>query len=331
MEKLFNALNDFKNRNILVLGDIILDKFSWGEIDSLNPEMPAAPKVKIKPGTTYALGGAANVASNISSLGANCTLCGVIGDDENSKRIIDLCSKRNIHLILEHHNKQTITKERVIAHGQQVVRLEYGEWGLEKIDEAIQKNVIRNLEEILSEFNFIVLSDYDKSFFTKGLSQKIIKLANSKKIPTLVDPKPVNWSYFKGCNIISPNEKEAETITGIKYNNGENRLTKMGGKLSEKLNSRYSVITCGKDGVFGYDRETKDYFMVETKAREVKDVTGAGDTFAAILALGLSSKLDMNDSIKLANYGSGIVVEKVGTAVTGIDEIKKRIMLDNKV
>ncbi len=331
MKKLLNALDDFKNKNILVMGDIILDKFSWGKIDSLNPEMPAAPKVKIKPEATYALGGAANVANNISSLGANSTLVGVIGDDENGKKVVKLCKEKNIRLISEYHNTQTITKERVIAHGQQVARLEHGEWNLKKITEDTQKKFIEKLKNIIDEFDFIIFSDYSKSFFTKEFSQEIIRLANSKNILTLVDPKPVNWSYFKGCYIIRPNEKEAEIITGIKYNNGESRLIEMGDKLSEKLNSRYSVITCGEDGVFGYDRKTGGSFTLKTKAREVNDVTGAGDTFAAILALGLSSGLDMSEAIKLANYGSGIVVEKVGTATTGIEEIKKRILLDNKV
>jgi len=327
MKSLVNALDNFNKKKILVIGDIILDKFTWGIIDSLNPEMPAAPKVKIKPLATYALGGAANVANNIVSLNAKCYLYGAIGNDKEGEEIINLCKKRGINLTKVYHG-QTIMKERVMAHRQQIVRLEYGEWQLKKIGEDIQKKVIKNLEKDLYECDFIILSDYDKTFFNEEFSQKVIKLANSKKIPTLVDTKPSNLNYFKDCYIICPNKKEAEIMTGIKYDNGKDRLIEMGKKLSEMSNSRYSIITCGQDGVFSYDNKTGDSLMIKTKAKGVADVTGAGDTFAATLALGLSSQLNITQAVELANYSSGVVVEKVGTATPTIKEIKKKIKLD---
>lgn len=329
MKDLVNALDNFNQKNILIIGDIVLDKFSWGKIDSLNPEMPAAPKVKIMPTPTYALGGAANVANNVVALNANCYLYGTIGKDKEGKKIINLCEKADINLIKEYHG-QTIMKERVMAYGQQIVRLEYGEWQLEKIGRNIQKKVIKNLERDLNKCDFIILSDYDKTFFNEEFSQQIIKLANSKKIPTLVDTKPSNLNYFKDCYIICPNKKEAEIMTGIKYNNGKDRLIEIGKKLSKMLNSRYSIITCGQDGVFSYDNKTGDSLMIKTKAKEVANVTGAGDTFAAVLALGLSSQLNISQAVELANYSSGVVVEKVGTVTPTIEEIKKKIRLDKE-
>lgn len=329
MEKLEAAIDSFKNKKILVIGDVLLDKFTWGKIESLNPEQPAAPKVKIKPIATYTLGGAGNVANNISSLGAYCKLYGVIGKDRDGYIIKNLCEDRKISDNLPYTDNPTIMKERIMAHGQQIVKLEYGEWNLRKVNQKIQKIIIKNLEKELENYDFLILSDYNKGIFSKDFTQEIISLANSKTIQIHTDPKPCNLSFFKNCTTISPNEKEAEEMTKIKYSNGKKALIKMGKSIAKKINSQYVVITCGKDGVFGYDVNKKEHLMVKTKAREVSDVSGAGDTFAATLPLALASGLNLFDSIILSNYASGIVVGKVGTATPTIEEIKTRIREDH--
>jgi D-glycero-beta-D-manno-heptose-7-phosphate kinase len=322
------ALNNFKNKRIIVLGDVILDKFSWGKIDSLNPEQPAAPKVKIK-NETYALGGAANVANNVAALGAGCRLYGVLGKDFYGEKIRKLCEEKNISLNNFFNDNPTIMKQRIMAHGQQITRLDYGEFGLSKTDEQTQKAILEQLESDFKKTDFVILSDYNKGFFDKEFGQKIINLANSKGVRTLVDAKPSNIEFFVNCTIIRPNENEASQMTGIKYENGPG-LLRMGRKLAEILNSKYAVITCGEDGVFSYERDTGKSAMIPTKARKIADVAGAGDTFAAALSLGLSSGLDIYSSSTLANYAAGNVVEKSGIEITTIDEIKERLLEDLK-
>jgi len=324
MKNLVDALDNFKDKNILVYGDLILDKFSWGEIKKLNPEQHAAPNVNVEENEeTYALGGAANVANNIVSLGGKCELYGVLGKDYSGEKIKELCKEKGIILKPVYNGNKTLLKQRIMAHGQQVTRLNYGEKNRKKIDLRYQKNIEENLEKC----DFIIFSDYNKGFFNDKLSQQIIKSANTKKIPILVDSKPQNLHYFKDCTIIRPNKKEAFQMTGIKYENKKDVLEEMGRKLCERVNSKYAIITLGKDGVFKYEKEKS--VMIETKARQVRDVTGAGDTFAATLALSLASGLSMSEAIKIANYASGVVVEKQGTATTTTDEIKKKIKEDS--
>ena len=317
-KELKDALDNFKNKNILVIGDILLDKFSWGEVNRVNPEQPAAPLVKIIK-EDYALGGAANVANNIVSLGGKCCLYGVIGRDYAGERIKKMCNFRKI-VFKDFRYKKTLLKQRIMAHGQQIVRMDFGEKEILKIGNRLQNKIIDSLKEEIGKFDFIILSDYDKFLFNKEFSSRIISLAQKNNTPILVDPKPHNLDFFKGCYLICPNKKEAEIMSGITYSNGIETLEKMAKILAEKVNAKYIIITCGEDGVFSYANGEKNF--IETKAVEVADVTGAGDTFASALSLGLSCNLNIDDAVSLANYAAGIVVGKVGTATTNIEEIK---------
>ncbi|MFH1592974.1 MAG: PfkB family carbohydrate kinase [Candidatus Woesearchaeota archaeon] len=332
MEDLKEALNKFKEKKILVMGDIILDKFTWGVVERINPEQPAASLVKVC-NETYKLGGAANVANNVSSLGARCCLVGVIGKGSYGYKVKELCVEKGIKLKAFYDERPTLVKQRIVAHNQQLSRLDFGENNLEKIKPEIQEEIIKYLKNELvnNNYDYMILSDYDKEFFSREFCQEIIQIANSIKIPVHVDPKPKNIDFFRNCNVMSPNKREAQEITGIKYSNGKDVLMSMSEALSQLSNPQYVVITCGKDGVFGYDIEKKESLLIGTKARDVADVTGAGDTFAAALPLALSSGLNLFDSVKLANYASGVVVEKVGTAVPTIEEIKNKIKEDNNI
>lgn len=312
-------LDEFRKRKILVIGDIILDKFSLGEVERINPEQRAAPLVKILK-ETYALGGAANVANNVSSLGADCYLYGTIGNGVYGKKLEKLCEEKKIKLRIFYNENPPIVKQRVIAHGQHIARLDFGEEKLEKLNIDIQNKILNSLKNEINSFDFIILSDYNKSLFDENLSREIINMANLHNIPVLVDTKPSNLNFFKNCTIICPNKHEAEEMTKVKYTGEEDILTKMGEILCEKACSKYAIVTCGKDGMFGYDKNEKKAIFIKTKVKEIGDVTGAGDTFAAIFALCMASKLSMYDSAKLANYAAGIVVGKVGTSVVTINE-----------
>ncbi len=316
------ALNDFKKRKILVMGDIILDRFTWGVIERVNPEQNAAPLVKVV-SESYILGGAANVASNIASLSAKVSLYGFLGNDSYSKEIQRLCQEQNIQLHTFYNNQPTIVKQRIMADRQQVTRVDFGETKLGTLSRKIQEEILDELNNTISEHDLIILSDYNKGFFDSFLSRGIIETTNSYKIPILVDLKPANMDFFNGCTIICPNEREAQEMSGIKYQNGNETLSKIGKKLSERMNSQYVIITCGKDGAFSYHNGSSEH--IPTFAKQVSDVTGAGDTFAAALALGFSSGLSIHDSTRLANYAASIVVEKVGTATASLEELISRI------
>jgi len=329
-ECLIKTLEEFKKKKVIVLGDIILDKFRWGKIDSLNPEQPAAPKVKIK-NETYALGGAANVANNVVSMGASCKLYGLLGKDDYSKKIKQICEERGIDLNSYKKDSETITKQRIMAHGQQITRLDYGEFEIEQIKEETKKLIINDLKKDLQHFEIIILSDYKKGFFDEGFGKEIINLANSLNIKTIVDSKPSNINCFKNCTLIRPNKHEAEEMTRVKYINDEKILEEIGKRLCEIVNSKCCVITCGGDGAFGYEKNGSKSTFIPSKAKSIADVAGAGDTFAAALTLSLASGRGLKEAIILANYAAGIVVEKIGTATASAEEIRKKIEDDNKV
>ena len=323
-------LDKFYGKRVLVLGDIILDKFSWGEIERLNPEQPAAPNVNVEESEeTYSLGGAAKVANNVVSMGGNCKLYGILGRDFYGYKLKSLCEQVGISLIPIYNGNQTIVKQRVMAHGQQVARLNYGEKNRNGINPKEQKGLIKILEKDIENCDFIIFSDYNKGFFNENIAQEIIEITNFKGIQNLVDVKPANINYFKGCMIIRPNQKEAEEITGIKCSNERDNLVEIGKRLCEKVNSKYAIITLGKNGVFSYDKSTNQYMMIKTKAKVIADVAGAGDTFAAAASLALSSGLNVHEASRLANYAAGIVVEKIGVATANLDEIKQKIEQEN--
>jgi rfaE bifunctional protein kinase chain/domain len=332
MGQLEEVLDKFKEKSILVMGDIILDKFTWGSVKRVNPEQPAAPLVKVKE-NKYSLGGAANVANNISSLEAGCCLFGIIGNENYGEMVKTLCDKEGIALAFFYSKEPTLVKQRVMAHGQQLCRLDFGEGELKMPPLETQSKILGSLERELGKrkYDFMILSDYNKGLFSKDFCREVISISQNRGVPIHVDPKPENIGYFRNCTIVSPNKGEAERITGLEYRNDESVLTRMSEILAEKTNAKYIVITCGKEGVFAYDVEKQRSLTIGTKAREVSNVTGAGDTFAAILPLALSSGISLFDSVRLANYGAGIVVEKVGTATPKIDEIKKRIIEDGNV
>ncbi|MEK6875372.1 MAG: bifunctional ADP-heptose synthase [Nanoarchaeota archaeon] len=320
-KNLARVLKDFEKRKILVIGDIMLDRITLGNIERVNPEQPASHLIKIYSDKNYNLGGAANVANNVVALGAFCGLYGVIGNDSYGEEIKQICKEKKIDLMGFKDGKPSIVKQRIIAHGQQIVRLDYGENNLEKISQEIQDSILKKLKKDIIEYDFAILSDYNKSLFSEKLAQGIIDLARSNGIQTLADPKPDNIDFFRNCTVISPNKEEAERITGIRYSNGDDVLKKIGEVLSKRINSKYVIITCGEDGMFSYHNGKSTY--MKTKARRVADPTGAGDTFAATLGLGLASKLNIDDAARLANCAAGIVVEKVGTATPTIEEIKR--------
>ncbi|MDO8564317.1 MAG: PfkB family carbohydrate kinase [Nanoarchaeota archaeon] len=317
-QEMLSILDNFAGKRIAVVGDVALDSFLYGVIDRINPEMPSAPLLKIDR-EEFALGCAANVALNLSKLGAKTKLFGVIGNDNFGKKFVDECLKNNVDFI-PFFDGSTILKQRIKEkyHKGYVARADFGEFDLTAINKEMEEEILRKIFD--SDFNAIILSDYNKKMFKGSLAQRIIEESRNKNVPVFVDPKPVNMLSFKKCHVLKHNEKEARTMVGLE--NSHKDIEEITKKIKEMLECNYVIITRGEKGMLGYDG---NFHYITTKAREVEDVTGAGDTVMAAIALALVSGADLEKAAHIGNYAGGIVVEKSGTAYATIEEIKKRI------
>ena len=299
--------------NILVVGDLMLDSYIYSECTRISPEAPV-PILHIKDEDNR-LGGACNVANNLIAFGANATLCGFVGDDDNGKILFSMLEKNHIdtRFIKILPNYHTIRKTRLIAQNQQIIRVDKEQ---DKIcfDFFILLNAIASN---IKDFDSVILSDYAKGTLPPDFTQQLIILANIHNKPILCDPKGVDYSKYKNATIITPNKKEAQNATNIIIDS-PNSLCEVGFKLRNELHLDYSIITLSEDGmaIFG-DSMTK----IPTLAKEVFDVTGAGDSVIAALAFGLSCGLDINKSAKFANAAAAVVVGKVGSATAKLYEI----------
>ena len=315
MSKIKQTLDNFKGKRILVIGDVMLDRYIIGEVTRISPEAPV-PVIKVSK-ELHVPGGASNTASNVSSLGGKAYLAGIIGDDNAGKILTDLLKKKNIEtngLVID-KERPTIQKTRVVGQPQQIVRIDYEED--EKVSPEIEEKLIDYIRTILNEIDVVVISDYAKGVVTKNLASNIITLCNESKKPIIVDPKPSNLELFKGATLVTPNQKEASLMTGME-NKLENVVV-MGEKIKDILNSNV-LITKGEYGSSLIELKG-DIIHIPTKAKEVYDVSGAGDTVVAALALSIAAGADLKYAAVIANHAAGIVVGKAGTATTTVKEI----------
>ena len=321
-EKILSRVSKVK---ILVVGDIMMDRFIWGKVSRISPEAPV-PVVTVEK-ETFLLGGAANVVNNIHALGGNVTLCGVIGDDEMGQKIIKKLSEMGIglHGIFVEQGRQTTTKTRVIAHHQQLVRIDRETTDHPKVPTS--RNLFEFLKKNIEGFDGIILSDYGKGLLTKELIRATIRRARETKKFIMVDPKLKNFFYYKGATVVTPNAAEASAASGILINDLSS-LKRAGRMLLKKLGCDVLVITRGEEGIAIFEPH-QEPFLVPTVAKEVYDVTGAGDTVIGTMALALGAGAGVIEAAKLANYAAGIVVGKIGTATVRRDElvnvVKKRL------
>lgn len=310
-------LNKFPKVKILVVGDIMMDRFIWGKVSRISPEAPV-PVVAVEK-ETFLLGGAANVVNNIHSLGGKVSLCGVVGDDEMGEKIIKELAEMGIgmHGIFVEQGRQTTTKTRIIAHQQQVVRID------REATDHLKVPTLRNLSEFIKKnmegFNGVILSDYGKGLLTKELIRATIRRAREMKKFIMVDPKLKNFSHYKGATVITPNAAEASAASGILINDLSS-LKRAGSMLLKKLGCDVLVITRGEEGIAIFEPH-QEPFLVSTVAKEVYDVTGAGDTVIGTMALALGAGARVSEAAKLANYAAGIVVGKIGTATVSWAEL----------
>jgi D-beta-D-heptose 7-phosphate kinase/D-beta-D-heptose 1-phosphate adenosyltransferase len=314
-------LDHFSKARILVIGDIMMDRFIWGKVSRISPEAPVP--VVVVDRETFLFGGAANVVNNIHSLGGNVSLCGVLGDDEMGQRLLGELTGIGVGVqgILVEPGRQTTMKTRIIAHHQQVVRID------RETSDHLKTTTLKHLSEYLKKnirhFDGVVLSDYGKGLLTKALIHTCIREAKEKKKFVLVDPKPKNVFFCKGATVVTPNTAEASAASGTPITDLPS-LKRAGKVLLNKLRCEVLVITRGEEGMAIFE-SGRDPFLVPTVAKEVYDVTGAGDTVIGTMALALATGADFRNAARLANYAAGVVVGKMGTATVSPAELKEAI------
>lgn len=304
-----------KKPNILVIGDLMIDHYLWGSCDRISPEAPVQV-VNVKKESSV-LGGAGNVINNLFTLGATVDVISVIGDDNVANELKSLLEKIKIstsNLIVE-NNRKTSKKSRLIASQQQVLR--YDMESIDDINEESHKKIVSNLEKNIKKYSSIILSDYGKGVLTTKLTQDIINIANKNGVKVLVDPKGKDYSKYKGSYTLTPNKKEAQEATNIDIKD-ENSLINALKNLKEKCDLEVSLITLSEQGIAIFD---ENLTIKPTVAREVYDVTGAGDTVIASIAFALGNDLNINEAVSFANLAAGVVVGKLGSATTTLDEI----------
>lgn len=298
---------------ILVVGDLMIDHYLWGKCERISPEAPVQV-VEIERETSV-LGGAGNVINNLLSLGADVSVLSVIGKDDNGRELLEMLEVLGVDtsLILKQATRKTSKKSRVIAVHQQILR--YDKESKEDISKISEEKLLDRFAEVVESFDAILLSDYGKGVLTESLTRKIIELSGDKLV--LVDPKGEDYSKYKGATLITPNKKEASIATKIDIIDEES-LREAGELLRDSLKLKYAVITLSEDGmaIFG-----EELLKVPTVAREVYDVTGAGDTVLASFGYALSCGLDIKKSALFATSAAAVVVGKLGSATVSLDEI----------
>ncbi len=310
-EPLAQELPDFSQGHVLVIGDVMLDRYWFGDTARISPEAPI-PIVKVK-NTDDRPGGAGNVALNIAALGSTVTLLGVTGQDEAAQKLSKLLSAATVkHDLCMLDNLSTIIKLRVISRHQQLLRVDFEE-PLVNFDQNI---LIESFKHHLTHAKLVVLSDYQKG--TLLHAQAFIQLAQAANVPVMVDPKGNDFSIYRGASILTPNMKEFETIVGPCKN--ERDILEKGRALLKQLDIRSLLITRGEDGMTLVQAEHT--LHLPAYAREVFDVTGAGDTVIGVLAAAFASGMDLDSAAALANVGASLVVSKLGAAAVSAPELQ---------
>lgn len=321
--KLLELVKKFEARKILVLGDLGVDRYTIGQVDRISPEAPV-PIVWVQE-EKYKLGLAANVAENISILNGNAVLMGVIGDDSVGSDFVALLKKYKIpsNWVVTDGDRRTVLKDRIVSDRQQMLRVDYETKGY--ISPRSQNKILDHVRKQLGQCDAVLLEDYAKGLLTQSLVRSVIESARFAKKPIGVDPNAKsNIQLYKGCTFLTPNTKEAEALSEKKIINMKS-LHEAGWKLVEETESEFVIITRGPEGMAIFDRDKGRVSYLPTYAKEVYDVSGAGDTVISILTLALSSGGSVEESALLGNIGAGVVVGKRGTATVNPAEIKSAI------
>jgi len=306
-----------KRLSIAVVGDLMIDHYIWGSCQRISPEAPVQVVSVSKESTV--LGGAGNVLTNLLSLGAEVSIFSVVGEDETAKEmelLLHESALKNVTLIHE-EGRRTTKKSRIIASSQQVIR--YDDETIKDIDSFSEEALLRAFKKGVEEYDVVLLSDYGKGVLTKALTKEIIRLVKEMDKPILIDPKGTDYTKYRGATLLTPNKKEAVVATNISIENKKD-LQEALQKLKDDLDLTYSIITLSEEGIGLLDQSMS---IIPTVAREVFDVTGAGDTVLASLAVAIASGLNIVEACEFSNKAAAVVVAKVGSATVTLNEIEE--------
>jgi D-beta-D-heptose 7-phosphate kinase/D-beta-D-heptose 1-phosphate adenosyltransferase len=318
-EKFKNFLNSDHRPRLLVIGDLILDEYIWGAVSRISPEAPV-PILETK-SENLTLGGAANVANNLVALGCEVHLVGAIGQDEKGDKLLTLIEEKGISSkgIFRFVHRPTTSKIRVVAHNQQVLRIDKED--NRPITEETENRIIKYINKALPDMDIVICSDYRKGILTEKVFSAVSHRAKNSKKRVIVDPKSSDFELYKGATVITPNQFEVEKAVPIKIQDKID-LDRAAEYLLNLTHAEVLLITRGKDGMTLYPNKAKPV-DIPTQAKEVFDVTGAGDTVVSVLAMALAVGFNPEDSAWLSNMAASIVVGKVGTAVVTLNEINE--------
>lgn len=313
------TLSGFKKKKILVIGDIILDRYIWGRVSRISPEAPV-PIVEVTD-ENFLLGGAANVANNIVSLGGKATLVGVGGNDRGGEILRKIFQEKSIDCNSVFWGpRPTTVKARVIAHSQQVVRFDREE--RDRLDARVLRKLLSCIYSTLPDHDAVIISDYKKGVVSSELIREIMKYAKPHHIFVAVDPKVGHFHCYRNVSLMTPNVHEASLASGIEIRN-EHTLLQAGRSLLRKIPCEAVLITRGEHGMSLFRKDKA--FHIPTVAKNVYDVTGAGDTVIATFTLSHAAGARMEEAAVIANHAAGIVVGEVGTAVVTPDELRRSL------
>ncbi|MDI6728049.1 MAG: D-glycero-beta-D-manno-heptose-7-phosphate kinase [Thermodesulfovibrionales bacterium] len=307
-------INSFRNKKILIIGDLILDRFIYGKVNRISPEAPV-PVVDVV-SESFLLGGAANVANNVIALGGKVSIAGIVGKDTAGRILKELFEERNINTegIIE-DKRPTTVKARVIAHHQQVVRFDRED--RKRLEGKNLLNLVNYIKKALNDHDAVIISDYKKGVISSSLIETVVKYARPNNTFVAVDPKVGHFHFYKNVSLITPNLMEASQGSGVEIKD-EQSLLKAGKTLMTKLSCKSVLITRSEDGMSLFERDPLKKFKVThipTVAKKVFDVTGAGDTVIATITLARAAGASLEEAAVIANHAAGIVVGEVGTAV----------------
>ena len=320
--KLANIIKKFRNKKIIVIGDIMLDHFIRGNVSRISPEAPV-PVVLVKE-EHFLAGGAGNVAVNITGLEAKSILVSVIGEDIFGSTLKKFLSdtKVNTEHVVQDKTRPTTKKTRIIAEHQQVVR--FDRESKTRIDQVLSKKCMAHFKKVAKEADGVILSDYGKGMLSNESIKEIIRICNKHKLPVCVDPKTENFRKYKNITCITPNNKEAWEGMSMIPKEGEEEINELGEKILKTLKAKSILITRGPAGMSLFEKGKKPA-RIKATAKEVFDVTGAGDSVISVLTLALASGASIKDAAKISNFAGGIVVGKLGTATVSQEELLEAI------
>ncbi len=313
-------LDRLADLRLAVVGDAMVDRFLWGEVERISPEAPV-PVVRLRR-ETVRLGGAANVASNMRALGAEVSLFAAAGTGETSRTLAGLLDEQGISSdgLCRIDGRRTTLKTRIIAHHQQVVRADVE--ADEPLDDIVREDLVRRFFQA-GPFDAVVLSDYGKGVLPDDVLSRLIAAAREWGAPVVVDPKRGDYSQYAGCTSLTPNQKEASGATGVAITDPAS-LQAAGRILLERTGAECVVVTRGEHGMALFEKAGDEHHL-PTEARDVFDVTGAGDTVIAVYSAALAAGASFLEAANLSNHAAGMAVREVGTAAITADQIREAV------